>query len=143
MGETTAEESWHRIVERVASKLAEALEVEAIIVFGSWARSGGGEWSDVDILVVSDDVEDIDILERFKLTAEYRSLGADVFVYTFKELANMLEKGDPLAISALVEGVSVRNSERVKKLAEKAKKRYIRKKRVWIDLYRVKLDNST
>jgi predicted nucleotidyltransferase len=33
----------------VLSRLGERIRVEAAIVFGSWARGGGGEWSDVDL----------------------------------------------------------------------------------------------
>lgn len=123
-------------MKEAVDRFAEVLYIEAAIVFGSWTRSGGGEWSDVDVLIVSDDVEGVDVLDRFKLVVEHRSRGADVFVYTYRELANMLKKGNPLAISALAEGIPVKLSERVAKLMEKARKGYMRVGRAWINVQR-------
>ncbi|RLE57218.1 MAG: hypothetical protein DRJ40_02560 [Thermoprotei archaeon] len=127
------EKTWCKRVEELISKLSKVFGIEAVIVFGSWARSGGGEWSDLDVLVVTDDVKNIDILERFRIATEYKPPRVDVFLYTYGELENMMKRGNPLALSALVEGIPLKASSRVLKLMEVAKQRYIRRGRVWIE----------
>jgi len=64
VGETTLESSWAKRIEATLSELGKRLRIEAALVFGSWARSGGGEWSDIDLLVVSDDAKDIGIFRE-------------------------------------------------------------------------------
>lgn len=54
------------------------------------------------------------------------------FAYTFDELARMVERGNPLALSALIEGKVLFASERVCSLIEKARKRFVRVGRAWI-----------
>ncbi len=115
------------------------LRARAVVVFGSWARGGGGEWSDVDILVVSDDVKRVPILERFMVSAMLRRHRVDVFVYTLDELEKMVERGNPLALSALIEGLVLEADEDVKRVIEKARRLYKRVGRAWI---RVTTDNS-
>lgn len=132
MGENTVENTWRRSVEEVINEFSKLFSVEAVIVFGSWVRSGGGEWSDVDVLIVGD-VSHLSPLERFKLVVEHKPPRTDVFLYTYEELKNMLKRGNPLAISALVEGISVKISKRVEELAKQAKRHYVRRGRVWID----------
>ena len=128
------EEPWRRSVERVLNELSRrGLRVEAAIVFGSWARSGGGDWSDLDILVVvADDAKATPILERFRLAADIRVHGIDLFLYTFDELKDMAIRGNPLALSALVEGVPVVISQRVEELMQKARKSYVKKGKAWV-----------
>jgi len=118
----------------VLRKLGERIRVEAAIVFGSWARGGGGEWSDVDILVVSSDVANLGILDRFSISAEYAREGVDLFIYTPEELESMVRRGNALALSALVEGVPVVTCNRVERLRQEASSRYRRLGRMWVSL---------
>ncbi len=105
MGAQQPEEVWRKRVEAVVDELCRLLRIDTVIVFGSWARSGGGEWSDVDVLVVSNDAERIPFLERFRITASLRRYQADVFIYSLRELERMVERCNPLALSALIEDI--------------------------------------
>jgi len=53
-------------VREALERLARRFGVESAIVFGSWSKGGGGEWSDVDVLVAT---EGVDILDRFYIAA--------------------------------------------------------------------------
>ncbi len=132
MGKRGSETSWSETVEEVVRRFGGVLRVEAVIVFGSWARGGGGDWSDVDVMIVSDDVKSLGALERFKLVSELRPGRADVFIYAYDELERMLSRGNALAISALAEGIPVVVSDRVRELMERARRMYVRVGRVWI-----------
>ena len=132
MGGTTFESSWAKLIEATLPELGKRLRIEAALVFGSWARSGGGEWSDIDLLIVSDDAKHISILERFSIATELRREKIDVFIYTYEELVNMMNKGNPLALSALIEGIPIKLSNRIEELKNKAQKMYKRVGRCWV-----------
>ena len=131
MGERTIEKSWYRNIKELIDRLNKLFDIEAVIIFGSWVRSGGGDWSDIDVLIIGN-VNYLDPLERFRLVTEYKLPRMDVFLYTYEELKRMFEKGNPLAISALVEGFFIKKSKRIEELAKKAKKCFIRRGRIWI-----------
>ena len=90
------------------------------------------------MLIVSDYFRDIDVLERFRLIAEYKVGRVQAFAYTYEEIVRMVKKGNPLALSALIEGKPLFESERVKRLMKKAKQLYTKKGRTW----RLKQDNN-
>ena len=116
--EEVANRNWVKNVERVLSELIREFYAEAVAVFGSWSRSGGDR-SDIDLLIVSNSVSELSILDRFSLTSEFRKWRVDVFLYTLKELENMVNKGNPIAISALVGGVPLVMNREVEKLRGK------------------------
>jgi predicted nucleotidyltransferase len=125
-------ESWTRNIEEIVDKISRMFEMEGVIVFGSWSRRGGGEWSDLDVLVVSDDVKKINILDRFRIAFELGIPRIDIFIYTYDEVESMLNRMNPLILSALIEGMIVRSSERIRDLIEYARKRFTRRERLWI-----------
>lgn len=45
-----------------------SLNINKIVIFGSYAKSKEGEYSDIDIIIVSKDFRDKDIFERVELT---------------------------------------------------------------------------
>jgi len=128
-----AEEVWRGVVREVLERLAKRFGVESAMVFGSWSRRGGGEWSDVDLLVVTEAVEGVSVLDRFYIASEYKVPRVDLFLYTYKELEDMVKKGNPLALSALVDGLPVKLSDRVSALIEYAKRRYERRGRFYVE----------
>lgn len=132
MGERMLRENWTRNIEELVDKISRVFEIEGVIVFGSWSRRGGGEWSDLDLLIVSDQVKNINIFDRFKITFELRIPRTDVFIYTYEEIESMLNRMNPLILSALTEGIIIRSSERIRGLIEYARKRFTRRKRLWI-----------
>lgn len=128
-----AEEVWRGAVREALERLGRRFGVESAIVFGSWSRRGGGEWSDVDLLVVTEAVEGVSVLDRFYIASEYKVPRVDLFLYTYKELEDMVKKGNPLALSALVDGLPVKLSDRVSALIEYAKRRYERRGRFYVE----------
>jgi len=105
--------------------------VEGVILFGSWARGEAGIWSDVDVLVVSDALAGLSVPDRIGLLLEHAKPPIQPLGYTFDELARMVRRANPLALSALIEGVFLRASERLVRLAERARAAYERRGRVW------------
>jgi len=135
VGEEAPERPWLRVVREAVERFSERFgRPEAVIVFGSWSRSGGGDWSDIDVFVVADGVEGVNILDRFAALTDLRALGVDVFAYSFREIEPMARRGDPLVLSALFEGLRVLSSERVERLAAELSKAYRRVRRVWMRL---------
>ena len=135
MGEKTVNRAWIKRVDEVVREIEKKFCVEALIVFGSWSRSGGGEWSDLDLLIVTEGVRGTNPLDRFTVSAELRKYGVDVFFYTFEELESMTLKGNPLALSALIDGIILRASPRTYELRERTKNTYTRRGRTWIRVH--------
>lgn len=132
MGEGEAGGPWHKLLRTFMEELDRTLgPVEGLILFGSWARGEAGTWSDVDVLVVSDAFRGLPVPDRIGLLLEHARPPIQPLGYTFEELENMVRKANPLALSALVEGIFLRASERLRELAEKARSSYERRGRVW------------
>lgn len=113
-------------------KLSRVIRIESAILFGSWARGGGGEWSDIDLLIVSRDIGGTPVLERYRLAVEVRPPRVDIFIYTSDELRRMAIKGNPLVLSALVEEVPLILSKDTKDLMDYARRCYTRYGRMWV-----------
>jgi predicted nucleotidyltransferase len=131
LGEGAAGEAWAEAVKAFLERLRERVHVESAVVHGSTSRGGGGYWSDVDLLVVSDDFTDIPLLERLRLLIELKTGKVEALGYTYEELKRMVEKGNPLALGALIDGLAVVESDRVKRLRMEAEKKYFRRGRAW------------
>lgn len=131
MGEDAAGEAWAEAVNAFLEKLKGKVRVESAIVHGSTARGGSGPWSDVDLIVVSDDFLHLPFLERLSLLTELKVNRVEALGYSYEELRRMVRRGNPLALGALIEGVAVAESKRVKELREEARKTYFRRGRAW------------
>jgi len=132
VGEKTFEKSWARVVEEVVRRIsAKFPQIEAVVVFGSWSRGRGGEWSDIDILIVVDEAEKYGVLERFAIATELGVRGTDIFIYSYREVESMARKGNPLVLSALIEGIKIISSERIERLSRDIAKLYTRTRRMW------------
>ncbi len=55
------------IIEQYVEKICENYKIEAIILFGSYAKGTNNEDSDIDIAIITDDFEDYIIDEELKL----------------------------------------------------------------------------
>ena len=64
----------------------------------------------------------------------YRAKRVDLFIYTFREVESMMRRGNPLILSALVEGTPIKVSSRVENLMIEARKRFRREGRMWIEV---------
>ena len=107
-------------------------DVEGIIIFGSVAKGQEGIWSDVDVMVVSDDFKGMPIPDRIGILLEGARGRIEPLGYTYEELARMVRRANPLALGALVEGRFLKASERLLELAERASRAYTRVGRVWV-----------
>lgn len=93
-------------VTKKASKWAKGLpfKVTAILI-GSYARGDFNLWSDVDILLISDDFKGNPV-ERLKLLNI--PAGFQVIPLTLKEFKILVKKEGCLAIEALTSGIMLR-----------------------------------
>ena len=133
MGGGEAEGAWAELLRAFLKRLEARLgPVEGLILFGSAASGQAGEWSDLDVLVVSDALRGLPVPERIELLLEEAGPRMEPLGYTYEELASMLRRANPLALAALVEGVFIKASARLRELASEASRSFVRKGRVWI-----------
>ena len=95
-------------LEALRSRLAPHLgRARKAIVFGSVARGGADEWSDLDLVIVADTTRPF--FERFKDFAGIYDVWSrvDLLVYTPEEFAAMAEEENPLIQRVLAEGVVI------------------------------------
>lgn len=131
MGEAAPGEAWAEAVKSFLERLRRKIHVESAIVHGSVARGGSGRWSDVDLIIVSDDFLNIPFLDRISLLAELKVDKVEALGYPYEELKRMVERGNPLVLGALIEGRAIVESGRVRRLREEAEKTYFRRGRAW------------
>lgn len=86
-----------------AADLPDHLEVRAVVVFGSVARGDFNQWSDIDVLVVADQLP-----ERF--LDRHGALGPPVppvqpFAWTVPEWHRQVGRRNPIAVEALERGI--------------------------------------
>lgn len=108
------------------------------ILYGSMARGDNNVWSDIDFLVISDKLPD-NPLERLEFLYSLTEIPIEVKGYTRNEFLRMIEKRNPLALDALVEGQIILDDgfwKIAKNKFEETKKKYelIRKKKRWISM---------
>jgi predicted nucleotidyltransferase len=95
--------------EEEIKKYIEALKIlkpKLVILHGSIARKEFGLGSDVDLIVVSDNLPD-KIMDRIKLLYEIDETKAplDIKGYKSKEIRKMIKKGNPLIMDAMEDGI--------------------------------------
>jgi predicted nucleotidyltransferase len=108
------------------------------ILYGSMARGDYNVWSDIDFLVISDKLPE-NPLKRLEFLYLFTDTPIEVKGYTRNEFLKMIEKRNPLALDALVEGKVVVDDgfwETAKIKFEDVKKRYelVKGDRCWISL---------
>ena len=131
MGEGEVEGAWLNDLRKYISDISSVIPLEAIILYGSASRNLNGAWSDIDILVVSDAFKGMPIPDRIGLLLRFKRGRIEALGYTYDELARMVNAVNPLALNALVEGKIIVGSDRVRRLAEEAKKQFTRRGRAW------------
>ncbi len=73
------------------------------ILYGSYARGDFNIGSDIDILIISDNLPS-DMLKRMELLYQYITGGIEPKGYTKTEFLRMLNSNNPLAIDAIKNG---------------------------------------
>ncbi|MDQ3679186.1 MAG: nucleotidyltransferase domain-containing protein [Actinomycetota bacterium] len=80
-----------------------SLDVRAVVVVGSVARGDFNRWSDVDVVVVAENLG-ATLLERLDSLGS-RPGRVEPFAWTPEEWAARLGRGDPMAVEALERGL--------------------------------------
>ncbi|GFO96173.1 hypothetical protein ig2599ANME_0360 [groundwater metagenome] len=73
------------------------------VLYGSMARGDYNVWSDIDFLVISDQLPE-NPLKRLELLYSLTDTPIEVKGYTKNEFLKMIEKRNPIALDSLVEG---------------------------------------
>jgi predicted nucleotidyltransferase len=89
-----------KIKREISKRIRENFKVKEIILFGSYARGNEGVNSDIDLIVILDEVRDRDFSEMIFKTNEVRMkivdliipAGLDLIVLTSNEWDELLEK---------------------------------------------------
>ncbi|HEY9205003.1 MAG TPA: nucleotidyltransferase domain-containing protein [Candidatus Methanoperedens sp.] len=108
------------------------------VLYGSMARGDYNVWSDIDFLVISDRLPEHP-LKRLEFLYSLTDTPIEVKGYTRVEFLKMIEKRNPLALDALMEGKIIVDDgfwELAKNKFEETKKRYelVKEQKRWISL---------
>lgn len=91
---------------RYATSLDPSLGVRAVVVFGSVARGDFNLWSDLDILVLAENLPE-DPFERHQLVLRSATEPVSVLAWSPADWAAKLSHHDPIAVEATEIGVTV------------------------------------
>jgi predicted nucleotidyltransferase len=93
-------------ISQYASKIAEVLKPDCIILYGSLAKDTYTTASDIDLVVISYHLPE-HFFDRLRVLQELNNTPCpiDAFGYTTEEFQNMLEQGHVTALDALADGV--------------------------------------
>ena len=94
------------IVQKYAGKILENYNVEAIILFGSYAKGTEREDSDIDIAVVTDDIENDVFDEEVKLMILRRGIDYRIEPHIIR-IQDYKEKNDPFIQEVIDTGIKV------------------------------------
>ena len=94
------------IVQKYVDKILENYNVEAIILFGSYTKGTEREDSDIDIAVVTDDIENDIFDEEVKLIALRRGIDYRIEPHIIR-IQDYKEKNDPFIKEVIDTGIKV------------------------------------
>lgn len=124
-------------VQEYVKTLSRTLNLRLVILYGSAVKGSFGLGSDVDILVVADDLPDNPV-ERLKLLYELDKTKAPLDVKGYKpdEVKRMLAKGHPLIMDALSDGIILYGEkayvEEIRRAFKVVRRKFRRFERGWI-----------
>ena len=95
-----------KIVQKYVDKILENYDVEAIILFGSYAKGTEHEYSDIDIAVVTDDIENDIFDEEVKLMILRRGIDYRIEPHIIR-IKDYKEKNDPFIQEVVDTGIKV------------------------------------
>ena len=133
-------EQHERVVEAVKQyaleKLVPKLKPKLVVLYGSFARGDYGPGSDINLLIVAEDVPKT-YWDRWSLAYEIvEGFPIDPHIYTPNEFVEMVEEGRTTALDALTEGKTIYADlsfqQQINKLLEKALKTRTKHKNMWI-----------
>ncbi len=131
-----------RVLNKVLEKVSSRFKVDLILLHGSYAKDTYiEEFSDVDIVIVSDDFEGIPIGMRFTILAELLAgmeKTVEAVAYTRKEFIKHMQNFNPLVLDALEYGTPIFKTEfyeevleEFRRLKEKYKLKPLKKGWAW------------
>ena len=108
------------------------------VLYGSMARGDANVWSDIDFLVISDQLPE-NPLKRLEFLYSFTDTPIEVKGYTKNEFLKMIEKRNPIALDSLVEGKVIVDDgfwEVAKNKFEETKKKYelVKEPKRWVSL---------
>lgn len=77
-----------------------------VILIGSYARGDFNKWSDIDIIVISNEITGSPLERLRKVNSP---VGYEVIVWTTNEFKLMIERRNPLALEAIENGIFLRD----------------------------------
>ena len=89
-----------------AARVAGEIPLVAAVVFGSYARGDFNTWSDIDVLIVSDDLP-ADARARSDLLWRHAVGDVSPVGWTQDEHRDRRARGDPIAVEADAVGITV------------------------------------
>lgn len=132
-----AEPPYSREVEDYCRRVIEALKPRSILLFGSMATGRQGLGSDVDIIVISENLPG-NFLERLRLLFELNPTTAPIEAlgYTPREFLRMLRRRHPTALDAVAQGKPLYDDgflEEARRTFEEVRARFdlVRTRRGW------------
>ncbi len=107
-------------VKRYVEKVSKHVRLHAAILFGSRARGDHGPWSDYDILLIGDFIEDyMERLRKLINLADDAKIPLEPHPYRLDEAIKMLERGSPTIVDAIEEGMIIKAGKEYDKLLSK------------------------
>lgn len=94
------------IVQKYVDKILENYNVEAIILFGSYAKGTEHKDSDIDIAVVTDDIENDTFDEEVKLMGLRKGIDYRIEPHIIR-IQDYKEKSDPFIQEVIDTGIKV------------------------------------
>lgn len=126
------------VLKEYSKVLSSKIGVFTGVLYGSMARGDYNVWSDIDFLVISGKLPE-NPLKRLEFLYSLTDTPIEVKGYTRDEFLRMIEKRNPLALDALVEGKVIVDDgfwEIAKNKFEETKKKYelVKENKSWISL---------
>jgi len=132
-GSTGGERATSSELEEFVSRVREYCRPAAIILHGSHGSGMAGDWSDIDVIVISETFEGTRLFDRIGELLKFTRGKIEPLAYTPSEFISMTKRMNPLAINALLLGRPLEGAEffrEAKAIAESFK--LVRRGRMWI-----------
>ena len=135
MGESRVKEAWlkHPELKAFLDTILEEFAPVSVILYGSTSVGGEGEWSDIDILVISKKFSGMTPHEKIGALLEFKVGRVEALGYAPEEFLSMVKKMNPLALDAAVRGLPLYDEgflDKARKLVKRLK--IERRGRMWI-----------
>ena len=85
-----------RSIAAYAEKLEQVIQVDKVVLFGSYAQGNAREESDIDVAIISDDLAGYDVHAKVHLLAE-RAVGCDTLLAPVGYTLRQYEHADRLS----------------------------------------------